>query len=258
MFLDKFYTKTDVAKECIKHIPNIKSYNLIVEPSAGSGSFSNQLDCVAYDIMPEGDNIIKQDYLQLQDPFPKNTLVVGNPPFGVRSSLAKAFIKHSIKLGAETIAFILPDTFDKLTNQKVFPDNWRLIVICKLEGTNFTADGEDYYVPCTFYVWTKQEGSLNLRERSVPASNLFTFLPRGDSNADFVINGNNGKVKEVNEVSNPKAEHYIYVNNRERFDDIKNFFATADYNFKSSVNGNNAWIGQQDILKYFYDHFIFK
>lgn len=30
MTLDKFYTKPDVAQECIKHIPNIGSYDLVI------------------------------------------------------------------------------------------------------------------------------------------------------------------------------------------------------------------------------------
>lgn len=255
MSLDKFYTKPETAKICIDLIPELDSYYTVIEPSAGSGSFSNQIECIAYDLVPEGNNIIQQDYLSLKEKFPEHTLVIGNPPFGLRSSLAKLFIKHSINLGAETIAFILPDTFDKLSNQKVFPKNWRLILSYKLEGVNFTIDNKDYYVPCSFYVWTKREGDFNLRQVILPQSSLFKFLNRGDKNADFVINGNNGKVKDINEITNPKGEHYIYITDRKNIDVIRNFFTTANYDFKSSVNGNNAWLGQQDILKYFYQNF---
>ena len=252
MNLDKFYTKEEVAKQCISMVDNINDYSYIVEPSAGCGNFSKQLNCIAYDILPEGDNIIQQDYLLLKDKFPKHTLVIGNPPFGLRSSLAKKFIAHSIDLGAETIAFILPDTFDKLSNQTVFPDNWRLILKHKLEGTNFILDNQDYYVPCSFYIWTRQSGEVNLREQKLEYTDLFTFLPRGDQRADFAINGNNGKVKDIKDITNPKGEHYIYVNDRTKILKVREFFTNAVYDFKSSVNGNNAWLGQQDILKYFY------
>ena len=255
MNLDKFYTKTNIAQECINLIPALETYDSVVEPSAGAGSFSNLIKCVAYDIAPEGESIIKQDFLQLARPFGEKTLIVGNPPFGKRGLLARAFIKHSIELGAETIAFILPDTFSKLTNQKVFPSNWRLIIKHKLKGVNFTIENKDYYVPCSFFVWTKREGDINLREQAVPKTDLFDFLSRGDQKADFVINGNNGKVRNLQEVTNPKSEHYIYVKNRNQKEKIRLFFEEAKYDFKSSVNGNNAWIGQQDILKYFYNNF---
>ena len=59
MSIDKFYTQIKIAKECIDLVPELDSYDLIIEPSAGSGSFSSQLDCLAYDIEPENNNIIK-------------------------------------------------------------------------------------------------------------------------------------------------------------------------------------------------------
>lgn len=253
MTLDKFYTKPEVATECIKHIPNIGSYDLIVEPSAGSGNFAYQLKgCLAYDIAPEGEGIIEKDYFTLtreELPTYSKMLVVGNPPFGQRSSLAKAFIKHSIELGATTIAFILPNTFNKLTNQKVFPDNWRLEVYYALEGTNFTADGDDYYVPCSFYVWTCEPGTIDLRDHTVEQVPEFSFCPRGSLDAHFALNGNNGKIKDLADITNPKAEHYIKVNEGYDVQDIRNRLGNIQYNFNSSVNGNNAWLGQQDILK---------
>ena len=41
MSIDKFYTQIEVAKECINLIPELDTYDLIIEPSAGSGSFSS-------------------------------------------------------------------------------------------------------------------------------------------------------------------------------------------------------------------------
>jgi hypothetical protein len=59
MSIDKFYTQVEVAKECIDLVPDLDTYDLIIEPSAGNGSFSSQLNCIAYDIEPENKNIIK-------------------------------------------------------------------------------------------------------------------------------------------------------------------------------------------------------
>ena len=252
MSIDKFYTQVEVAKECIDLIPELETYDLIIEPSAGSGSFSSQLNCIAYDIEPEGDNIIKQDWLTTEPVKDKHILVVGNPPFGPRSSLAKAFIRHSQDIGAETIAFILPDTFSKLSNQSLslFPKNWKLIVEHKLSNSNFTIQESQkpYHVPCTFYVWTRRNSDVNLRQVKMKASEDFEFLARGSQEADFTINGNSGKVKEIHEVTNSKAEHYIKAKNKNA-EELKAIFKKLDYTFLSSVNGGNAWIGQQEILK---------
>lgn len=58
MSIDKFYTKEKTAKECISLIPELDTYDLIIEPSAGNGSFSSLLDCIAYDIEPEAESIV--------------------------------------------------------------------------------------------------------------------------------------------------------------------------------------------------------
>lgn len=250
--LDKFYTKTEVAKKCIDLVPNIEQYTKIIEPSAGDGSFSNLLNCVAYDIKPEGPNIIEKDWFTVPKQEGK-ILVIGNPPFGKRSSLAKDFIKHSIKIGAETIAFILPETFSKISNQSetVFPKNWSLIVEEELPKQSFLINGKEYHVPCRFFVWTKQKTNINLRKIKLPETEDFIFLSRGDENADFCINGNNGKVKEINEVTNSKAEHYIKAKNK-TVEELKEIFNNITYTFLSSVNGGNSWIGRQEILEAYY------
>jgi hypothetical protein len=93
---DMYYTKEEVAKECInnikKEIEDSEMYQWF-EPSAGNGVFL--LDgCVGLDIEPKHKNIIKQDFLTYVPKFDKKILVYGNPPFGKQSSLAKKFIKN--------------------------------------------------------------------------------------------------------------------------------------------------------------------
>ena len=58
---DKFYTKASTIQECIKFL-NFNEFDCIIEPSAGNGSFLQFLPhFFAYDIEPEGNNIIKAD-----------------------------------------------------------------------------------------------------------------------------------------------------------------------------------------------------
>jgi len=251
--LDKYYTKKSIAKKCIALIPDFESYDTIIEPSAGNGVFSSQIqNSIAFDIEPEAKNIIKKDFLTINNIEGNNKLFVGNPPFGERALLAKKFIQHSIILGAETIAFILPDTFSKFLMQKTFPQNWNLIVEENLGKNSFEIDGETYHVPCSFFVWTKRESNINLRKKELPKPRKIKFLPRLSKNADFTINGNSGKVKELTEVTNWKSEHYIKVLHPKEIDLIKSQMSDIKYKFKSSVNGGNAWISQYEILEGYY------
>ena len=69
--LDKFYTNLDIAKRCIERTNEkviLDNFDIVIEPSAGGGSFSHQLkhnNVIAMDISPEkyDKNIIQQDFL---------------------------------------------------------------------------------------------------------------------------------------------------------------------------------------------------
>ena len=107
---DKYYTPIQLAKYCIDKTDEIIGSNNIteyLEPSAGNGAFSLQLDnCIAYDLYPEHDSIIQQDFLQLKVLYKKGRCIIGNPPFGART-LYYNFCKKSFSLG-DYVAFILP------------------------------------------------------------------------------------------------------------------------------------------------------
>jgi len=109
--LDKYYTSQKIAEYCIdtfnKVAVNFKVTE-IIDPSAGNGSFSLQIqDCIAYDLEPGHKSIIKRDFLKLRLMYKKGRLFIGNPPFGIRNTLSVKFYKHSCKMG-DYIAFILP------------------------------------------------------------------------------------------------------------------------------------------------------
>lgn len=261
--LDRFYTKSTVAKNCIDAVFSITNdFDIIVEPSAGGGSFSDLLpSCQAFDLAPTKNGIVQKDWLTVDKNYFKdytNMLIIGNPPFGVRSVLAKNFIKHSIhSLEANMIAFILPRTFNKKITQKIFPSNWRLLKVISLDRGSSTFDlygEEEIFIPCDFFIWTSRSDlmpGVDLRKTDVTKPEEIIFVPRGADIADFTINGNNGKVKELNEVTNPKAEHYIQVAPSYDIDEVKNFLKNLVYDFHSSVNGGVAWINKDDISEAF-------
>ena len=61
---------------------------------------------MAYDIDPEDSRIIKQDYLILDLDYKEGRCIIGNPPYGMKNTLAMQFFKKSIQLG-DYISFIL-------------------------------------------------------------------------------------------------------------------------------------------------------
>lgn len=116
--LDKYYTPLETAKYCIDkafEIIGIENITHVVEPSAGAGAFSTQIPDSpyyvmppeAYDIEPEHQDIVKQDFLKLWLPPVRGRLIIGNPPFGNRGTLIKKFFHQACGL-ADYIAWILP------------------------------------------------------------------------------------------------------------------------------------------------------
>lgn len=169
-------------------------YACIVEPSAGNGSFSKQIpNCIALDIEPEDDSIIKGDFFSYVAPQIYPILVVGNPPFGEQSSLAIKFFNYAATF-ADTIAFVLPKSFRKVSIQNKLDLNFWLDKEVELPENSFLLGGENYNVPCAFQVWKKREEKRK-RIDFPKESKYFSFIKTKEE-ADFRIQrvgGNAGK-----------------------------------------------------------------
>ena len=85
---DKYYTPRNAVLKVIeiieKDIMPINEFTRIIEPSAGNGAFLKELPshAIGFDILPEYEGIIQGDYLEQEIEYKKNSLVIGNPPFG--------------------------------------------------------------------------------------------------------------------------------------------------------------------------------
>ena len=149
---DKIYTKPEIAKMCISKC-NIKSYDRIIEPSAGNGAFSSQIpNCEAYDLMPEHKSIKKQDFLKFNT-SKGNILVIGNPPFGHANDLSLKFINNAAKF-ARTIAFILPKSCQKETFINRLDKNVHLRRVVELPKNSFLIKGiTPVDISCNFFIF---------------------------------------------------------------------------------------------------------
>lgn len=209
--LDKFYTKDFIAEECISLV-DLGKYDLIIEPSAGSGSFSNKIkNCLAFDLEPEGKNIKKADWFKVdKSDFTGEVLVIGNPPFGVQGKLAVDFFNESAKF-AKTIAFILPLSFKKNSVQNRIDLNFHLEKEFILPKNSFTLNGEDYNVPSVFQVWTRR--SQKRKKIRLPlTSEFFDFVTKEEADIRIPRVGGSTGVASLS-LEGAKSSNYFIKNN---------------------------------------------
>lgn len=166
--IDKYYTKPEVVLLCQQLVSEhlrIEKSDMIIEPSAGNGAFIKAIQKLCdnwqfYDIQPENDQIIAQNFLELQIKSDKAIHIIGNPPFGRQASTAKKFIKKCCEF-ATSISFILPKSFKKESMRKAFALDFHLLCEKDLPNSAFLVDGVAHDVPCVFQIWKRQD---NLRE----------------------------------------------------------------------------------------------
>jgi hypothetical protein len=268
--LDKFYTKPEIASQCINYVYDaIKELNFnadeFLEPSAGSGSFSNILikdgnDVISYDIHPEISNIIQSDFLKIPRHFSKNRVIIGNPPFGKRSSLAIKFVEQSIHYGY-IIAFILPVQFRKWSVQNKLPKQLKLFKDYDLPEDSFLFDGKSYKVRCCFQIWVHNFNDISdLRLKIKPITehkdfdmflynNTKTALKYFDFEFDFAVprqGFQDYSRRETDPEKCEKSKQWILfkAHTKKTLDILMNL----DYNELSKLNTSIPGFGKTDVI----------
>ena len=232
---DKYYTPDDVAKYCIdKTFEIIGKENIsdIIEPSAGGGAFSRQVKCTAYDIEPECEGIIKQDYLELNLPYKKGRLVIGNPPFGRSSIMIKHFCNKSFDI-ADYVGFILPvSCYNKSTYVYKFD-----LIHSELLNSDTLYSGVN--VPCCLNIYKRPEsGYLNEKHDYKKSNHLFEFRYVSDFRVinwkhDFAVCTWN-EIHKSGKLVECKVGEYakvclIRIKNKNNFDTIKQTILDIDW-----------------------------
>lgn len=164
---DKFYTPRETAKRCIDLFLNeVDGITEVIEPAAGDGSFSLILqetlpygiDVISYDISPEHQSIIKQDFLELDAKYKKGRAIIGNPPFGDRNNMARSFYKKACNI-SDYIGFVLP--ISQLDNKDSLYD-FDLVSSTDLGNGDYSG----FNVHCCFNTYKRPEsGRLNGKPR---------------------------------------------------------------------------------------------
>jgi hypothetical protein len=226
MRLDKFYTVSNVVDSCLASIPyDWNQWDLILEPSAGNGSFLTKLPAskrYGIDISPDHPEVVEQDFFTYTPPTGR-ILVIGNPPFGKVSSLAIKFFNHASKW-AEVIAFIVPRTFRKVSVQNKLDPRFHLMLDQEIPVKPCGFE-PPMMVKCCFQVWEKRTQVRETIEQPL-IHHDWSFLPYGPKDdrdqptppqgADFAIRAYGGKCGEIMteglDQLRPKSWHFIKAN----------------------------------------------
>ena len=255
--IDKFYTKNTIVELClnfVKEYISIEENDLIIEPSAGNGSFISGIKSLTtnfrfYDIEPENDQIIKQDYLT----YDYNTLkskfdklhIIGNPPFGRQSSIAIKFIKKSCEF-CDSLSFILPKSFKKDSLKTKFPLNFHLIFETDLPDKSFLVGDIEHDVPCVFQIWQKKTYNRTVTEKLKPEN--FIFVNKKDNpDISFRRVGVNAGAIDININEKSIQSHYFikFTNKNTVNENIKQLSKIV-YDFNNTVGSKS--ISKQELI----------
>ena len=259
-----------------KVIDNIDNY-LFIEPSAGSGSFVRlfKQPFLAFDIAPEGENIIKQDFLSWDGVNLQNVCFIGNPPFGKRSKLAIEFFNHAASFDfTEIIAFIVPVSFMKYNVQKLLNKKYKLSVCYNLRKKSYTENNKVYDMKKVSQKRVKKTKKKDLRILKPPPIvhpdfNIWQYnaTPQSlnvidkpweiclyrqgyyDYNTFFF---QKDKAKIFEEMKNKPKKQFFFIQpaDKKTFD----FLLTLDYNNLAARNTVTPGFGKEDFVSFYIEN----
>ena len=258
---DQFYTNEKIAKTVIDGVIKIINKNnrkIFVEPSAGSGSFSDILieykeECICYDIDPKKDYIIKKDFFEIGPKdigkFSTNDIcVIGNPPFGKNSSLAVKFFNHSATL-ADTICFIVPRTFNKQSIHNRLDLYFRVKKSILLPKNSFIFNDEPYDVPCVFQIWQRSK----TKRKIIKSKNkciLFEFVKK--DKADFAVRRAGGRsgtafldIKDFSTESN----HFCKIIGNKSAKEVVDFINTINFSQVANATAGVRSVSKGELIR---------
>lgn len=251
--LDQFYTNPIYAADFLKKITSkvdLATFDVLLEPSAGNGSFYNLMDPskrVGIDLEPKAPGIIQHDFLTWIPPLNQKIASIGNPPFGKNSNLAVKFFNKAAEF-SDVIAFIIPKTFRKASIINRLSRNHHLIFDEDVPEMSFIFDNKPYDVWCCAQIWVKKETKRSL----MPIAKLsdvqrwFEVVPA--DRADFAIQrvgGGAGEIKVVDfKKYSPLSNYFIKAHRPEVLD----IFKKIDFNSVKFNTAGNPSISANEIV----------
>ena len=258
--IDKYYTKNAVVDVCLNYVKKyiqIKDNDFIIEPSAGNGSFISGIKSLSsnymfYDLQPEHNEIIQQDYLLFNYDDVKgkyeNIHIIGNPPFGRQSSMAMKFIKKSCEF-CNSISFILPRSFKKDTMKKTFSLQFHLIFEIDIPENSFIVDNKEHDVPCVFQIWQKKEENRVITEKINPSNFIFVKKTEQPDISFRRVGVNAGTIDTNTNEKSVQSHYFIKFTNKQSIDHNIKQLSKIKYEFNNTVGPKS--ISKQELIKEF-------
>jgi hypothetical protein len=229
---DKFYTKPEQAAQCCQLVKALISpEDLVIEPSAGNGSFIDPIkkltkNFLFYDIEPDHPEIIEIDFLNFNpsgylEKY-KKIHTIGNPPFGRQSSLAKRFIKKCASF-SDSISFILPKSFKKESFQKAFPLSFHLVQELDLPENSFLVGDEVHNVPCVFQIWMKRDVLRPIAIKEEPRGYRFVKKSESPDISFRRVGVYAGKIDLDTESKSEQSHYFIKFSDPKTLDKLDEF-----------------------------------
>jgi predicted RNA methylase len=268
--LDKFYTIPEISNKCIDIIGtkyNWDTWDLVVEPSAGNGSFLTKIPTskkIGIDIEPEHTDIINKNFFDYNPPVGfNNILVVGNPPFGRVSSLAIKFFNHAAEW-CNVIAFIIPKTFRRVSLQNRLHKKFHLIYDEEIpsEPCSFSPPMQ---VKCCFQIWEKKDENRDIIKLATKHAD-WDFLSNGPPDnsgqptppkgADFALLAYGGKCGSIvtTELDKLRPKSWHWVKAKISAPLLIERFRSLDYSISKDTARQNS-IGRGELVKLYSESF---
>ena len=157
---DKYYTSNEVIEKCweiLKETIDFNEITEIIESSAGAGAWLDKIketgiEWKAYDILPEHQEVIKQDFLELEMDYKPGRLIGFNFPFGRSNNLSRKFYNKSVGV-ADYICSIQPISQLNNTNSMYYFD---LVKSIDLGKTLYSGK----FLHCCFQIWKRPVKSI--------------------------------------------------------------------------------------------------
>lgn len=267
MSLDQFYTRPEIALKCYKIVDShidMSKYDILLEPSAGTGSFFHLLDerRIGIDLEPKCAGVMEGDFLDYNAEPGQSYLVIGNPPFGRVSSLAVRFFNHAATF-ADVIAFIVPRTFKRVSIQNKLDLQFHLVYSedIPLKPCAFTPSMS---AKCCFQIWVRGEtraiielptthpdwdflkmGPLDERKQPTPPSNADFAMKAYGANCGEVVRSNLHMLR-------PKSWHWIKSNIP--VERLIERFGMLDYSISKDTARQDS-IGRGEVVKLYSEAF---
>jgi len=246
--LDQFYTKPEVAKYCISKV-SFNGCDVILEPSAGNGSFFNLLPKnkrIGIDISSKSDSIIEMNFFDFKPEKDRTYYVIGNPPFGRISSTAVKFFNHASSF-ADYIAFIIPRTFKRISVQNRLDLNFHLVYTEDIPIGSFVP--ESMQAKCCFQIWKKKNYKRSMIKLPLTHKD-FTFIHMDDKlNADFAIHAYGSNCGEISfDIKNlsKKSWHFIKAE-KKSVKELIDRFSVLDYSVSKDTVRQDS-IGRAELV----------